>query len=389
MFLAPPQARAARAMAVVEASRITETLSDGALAFVLDNLDLLDDHGFDVAAERIGRTVWTRDLSIFDQFMLADGRSRELAQRCVRALSDSELIDGIRREPELARLLLPVRPEVTGLPEFWATASLDDPALAVLVSPDRIDAAIRAMVRTGASRLAGDAVHRLGAVRVLTAVLDHFDTSATEEPNDADAQWLAAAARDGGVVAQVLSGPAVRRWPSLVALTRATWPDLVANDYGEDPWFSALRSLTGDASDGGRQYLAAYTLARALGYRSRNQAELIAFGFDNVYIPALHSRISQEAWRLVEPRLPSSSWRDWDYCHRLREGIVNVFVDRDLAPSIFFRVTSDDGVFEILAETAAQSFRGRRFLRRVRWSIDDTETESLSFRTKVIKRLTQ
>jgi hypothetical protein len=152
----------------------------------------------------------------------------------------------------------------------------------------------------------------------------------------------------------------------------------VPNDFGEDPWWIAASQSDGDISDDRGQYLAAYLLARAFGFRSNNQAELIRFAFDQVYLPALQSRLSREAWSIIEPRLPRSwaSWIEWDICQRLRDVLVEAFIDRDLSPSTFTDVTKDDEVFAQLAEAAARTGRGRRFLRRATQSLMNQDRPS-------------
>jgi hypothetical protein len=125
----------------------------------------------------------------------------------------------------------------------------------------------------------------------------------------------------------------------------------------------------GDLDGVQRQYLSAYLLARALGYRSRNQAELIECSFDDVYIPASQSRLSAEAWNIIEPRLPKPWFFDWDYCQRMRDALVEAFVNRDLAPNSFMRVTRNDDVFEQLTRAIARTGRGRRFLKKALQSL--------------------
>ena len=107
-------------------------------------------------------------------------------------------------------------------------------------------------------------------------------------------------------------------------------------------------------------------LARALGNRSRNQAELAAFGFDTFYRAAAASQLEDEAWQLLDRRLPSSMfWFEWDRCRRLRSGVVNTFIDGKLSPLAFGGLTSDDDLFRALVDEAGRSSGGRRYLRRV------------------------
>jgi hypothetical protein len=58
-------------------------------------------------------------------------------------------------------------------------------------------------------------------------------------------------------------------------------------------------------------------------------------------------------------------WSEWDRCYRLRAGVVDLFVDRELPPEIFGYLVQDDPLFVALAEQAARTFKGRRYLRLV------------------------
>jgi hypothetical protein len=382
------QARTARALVTAEAAARVDALDEDALNFVIRNLNLLDGKAFDRIAPQVGRALWKRDLPAFGNLLNKEGPCRDLADRTLATLTADDLLGGLRRAPALVKPTLARRPDVVTHPAFWAMeGATAAEALAVAAeTPERASTALDAMISAGIIGLANQAVNRFGPAPVLAAVLRLFDEIGTEEPVDRAAPWIAAAAHDGGAVAQVLSGGSIRRRSTLVALARVTWPDLVSNDFGEDPWLTALRPLASRASDRGERLLAAYLLGRALGHRSRSQAELIALNFDEVYSAALESRLSDDAWRLVEPRLPVQ-WFDWDYCRRLRTAVVDAFIERDLSPGVFGTLTSNDSVFAALAERAARTWRGRTFLQRVRRALKYSDRERFAFRIGLLEKL--
>jgi hypothetical protein len=182
-------------------------------------------------------------------------------------------------------------------------------------------------------------------------------------------EWLGAALSNSSTVAEVLSTNGHFGVTFLATIARRTYPDFVPNDYGDDPWWTAVCRSFDDADERSKQYLSAYLLARALGYRSRNQAELLEYAFDAVYVPALQSRLSVDAWNLVDRRLPNSWFFEWDNCRRIRDAIVDTFIQRDLSALGFARITRDDRLFEELAKLAERTGRGRRFLKRVLQSL--------------------
>ena len=70
----------------------------------------------------------------------------------------------------------------------------------------------------------------------------------------------------------------------------------------EDPCWTAFRKAREQPPGRSRLFLRAWLLARGLGYRSRNQPELIATGIEDVYPAALGNRLPDDGWQVVEPR---------------------------------------------------------------------------------------
>ncbi|TBW38496.1 hypothetical protein EYW49_09515 [Siculibacillus lacustris] len=131
-------------------------------------------------------------------------------------------------------------------------------------------------------------------------------------------------------------------------------------------------------------FLAAFLMARALGRRSRSQAWLFGFSYTKVYRSLEMSRLSAEAERLVSSRLGWGGWFGWDNCSRLRETVVDAFIDRHLDPETFGRLTDDGALAISLIDEAARSGRGRRYLAEVRLALKDAEEDSFRARADYI-----
>jgi|ERR1700722_4876873 len=86
-------------------------------------------------------------------------------------------------------------------------------------------------------------------------------------------------------------------------------PDFIPNDVRLDPWANALSNISGSLDDAQQHYLCSYLLARAFGYRSHSQNELIEYAFDEVYFAALHERLASDARQLLDRSLPRSWFR--------------------------------------------------------------------------------
>ena len=234
--------------------------------------------------------------------------------------------------------------------------------------PDRTQAALTAMLAAKRNDLVSSAVRTFGGAKVLKAI-SRSASGTTQGDAETVSAWLTGAVVDAEGLAEALSEGYAVDCAFLVLIAQKTYPDCVPNNLGDDPWWTSVSELKGALDDPSQQYLSAYLFARALGYRSRNQAELIEFAFDNLYFPALQSRLSSEARTILESRLPRAWFFDWDYCSRMRDAIVNAFVDRELSPISFTRVTRDDDVFAQLTRAVARTGRGRRFLKRALQSL--------------------
>jgi len=95
-----------------------------------------------------------------------------------------------------------------------------------------------------------------------------------------------------------------------------------------------------------------------------------------------------EAWQLIEPRLPWVLWGfDWDHCRRMRAGVVEVFVERDLSPAAFGEITRDDDLFGQLKYVACHNARGRRFLKRVKLALMNVDSDRFKHRVGLLDAL--
>jgi hypothetical protein len=206
------------------------------------------------------------------------------------------------------------------------------------------------------------------------------------QDRETSGRWLKAVSPHSGAIAEFFSAAPSVPGEMLVNLARCTSPDALPNEYGDDPWLGALASYP-RSSAGIDTYLACYLLARALGWRSQNPAGLVQFGFDAAYSALSGDRLPADAWRLLEDRLPwVNPFLSWDNCLRVRKAIAALFVDRNLPPAVFARISENDSYFADLVSAAARTYRGRDYLHRVRFELG-TQTEKYASQRRIIDDL--
>ncbi len=354
---------------------------------ILKHLDLIAEEDVRRIAPRIGYAVWSHEPQAL-LAMLDEGPPKSLiAEETLAAMSLDHLIDGLTHHSEMIPTVLKWRPELLTSASLWAIAGAwQDKALAFAAGdPNLADRVLLGILRANRTEIATKLVQTFGSLRVLNAIAKQ--ASEGEWSPDILRPWVAASVNNAHAVAEFLGSDLVLDRMLVFTIAQETYPDFVPNEYGEDPWWTAARKIGINIPEDDGQYVSAYLLARALGYVSRNQAELIQVSFDNVYSPLAHSRLSQQAWSVIDARLPRSwAWFfDWDSCQRLLDAVAVAFIDRELSPITFTQVTKDDYVFKRLAKTAANTVRGRQFLQKAIVSV--TSQDQLSERQKMLQEL--
>lgn len=364
-------------------------MDDPPISFVLDNLELIERKKWDSCASRLGQIIWKENRALFWMLLAEEGTRAGVAERAAETLAVNDLIDGLDEEGLYIQRISEVRPDILYETSLWkASEGIITKALQIVASNSAIAGpSVAAMIRSGrrgmALRVNQSVDHRL----ILLALTEHLDKEGGEM-SEVDKEWVLACVRDLDNLASHLVSGAVRKRTTLLAFARSTDPDDIPNAVGDDPWLAAVRSATGQVREPGQIYLSAYLLARALGKRSRNAGELIEIAFDDVYKAASRSRLPEDAWRLLEPKLPwSFFWFNWDRCQRLRSAVTDVFVNRALSHEAYIQITDDDRLFEELTTIIASTFSGRNYLSAVKRTLSGDEADVTTRRIGMVTKI--
>lgn len=377
------QAKTARGIVAMAALETVEKLDDYSFDFLWDNLNLLEPDTLNASAAKLGQAAWHRDPKRLVELLNSDSAVNVVLDRSFVELEIRELIAGLKSVPQLIEVALARRPELVIEPDFWSYNNAVDASLETAKSRSLQSAVIAAMVKSGRSDLSRAAGHAFGA-RVLLQALNAI----ANFKGDHLLEWIQAIKNDTADIADFLSNqPCISR-QTLQTLARTLPPDGVPNNYGADPWLIAWHNSTGSIGESDIFYLMAYFLSRALGARSRSQAELVQLSFEPIYDAVALDRLPDDSWHILEQRLPLSIfWFAWDRCQRLRTGVTDLFVERDLSPNCFARLTQNDQLFVMLASGVAQSWRGRAYLKRVRGSMTGEDDSVFDNRIHALDKL--
>ena len=371
------QARSVRALVARRAVEEIDELDDAVFDFVLDTLNHGESSKDQVAAvERIGLALWRRSPIRFFETVEAGGLVGRALSDALSVIPAKALVQGLQMSPALVDRVAEARPDLLNRVDFWKLEGADVRVLGGITSDDagRIaPALLEAEVGDAASLI----TERAEPAELASAINDVGESSVLE-------RYIGALAAMPEKAAGVLASEKIKRRAIVVQLARWDDPDRIPNDYGEDPWLIAVRTAREPVGQSDEDFLAAFLMSRALGHQSRSQAGLFRFAYATVYRSLEASRLSADAERLVTWRLGWGGWFGWDTCSRLRETVVDAFVDRHLDPETFGRLTDDGGLATSLINEAARSGRGRRYLAEVRKALKNAKEKDIRSRADYI-----
>jgi hypothetical protein len=382
------QARAARGIVASAALNNPNQLNSFAVDFLVRHLDLADLSAVKEGSESLGHVVWKRDPGRFEELLEGGNRQHAVVERAIATLSIKDLIKGLRQAPQLSPSVVSHRPDLLTSQSFWRRGLVPgDLAFSTLADhPELRSAGVAAMIAANRDDLAPRAIREVGALDVLRLISKQFHVLGSHGQHLV--KWVRVAVSDPKTVAQFLAEQKAPSRAFLSTIAALMLPDAVPNDYGVDPWLLAVQAANRSDPKDAPIFLSAYLLSRALGAQSRNPGELAQIGFEATYKAASTNRLPDDAWNMLQIRLPwSLDWLEWDRCPRIRAAVSELFVRRNLSPQLFAHIAKDNRLFAELADTVARRSRGRQFLRRVRRWMKKSGPKRYSRRIQTIDKL--
>ena len=300
-----------------------------------------------------------------------------------RADADA-LVDILIRIPETVAPVVTARPDVLERTSLWRHQSVDGAKLLGLANVDeqRATTIVAAMIEAGRENLTSVVVDRFGVRPILRALSapDLQDLSVMWP-------WLRSMTLKTDELAECMATGLLTRRTLLLGLAVILDPDAVPNFVGTDPWVTAVETSRTSYETEGEDVLAAHLFCRAMGSRSNSAGRLLFLSVQRLHEAMASGRLTDIAWRIAKQRLPTGSiWREWDNCEKLRQAVVDKFIDRDLPPVEFGTVIDDGKLWAIYVAQAAVSSRGRHYLDRVRRALRVGTEPWWAERAKVIDR---
>lgn len=135
---------------------------------------------------------------------------------------------------------------------------------------------------------------------------------------------------------------------------------------GASIWLNLAQKMGGELSEEARIKTMAFLLALSFNNPKDGSDELVALSFEIVHDATANNKLGYHFWQYLETHLPSLGWwRNWDKCERLRQGLVESYINYDWPISRLSKTIQQQETFQRIVETCNTTNKGRKFLVRL------------------------
>lgn len=139
---------------------------------------------------------------------------------------------------------------------------------------------------------------------------------------------------------------------------------------GPLPWAAALLNITDDIRVNGHNKLYAFLLMMAIEKPLHGCEVIFERTFERIHTALASDKLDSDSKSMIVGSLPDINWwQKWDICYRLRLAVVKSYVNNNLDPESFKRLTSDQKLASDLVGLAIQNKKGQNFFKKKRNSL--------------------
>lgn len=376
--------KVAREMVASVALSRADILGDAALNYVVGNLDLISEHDLAAHGQKLAghllKEAPGKLVALVDDERLPVRVSMRAA---VERMDANVVAQNLKAGENWVWPLLAVRPDLSEMPEFWrrTQAKASDIQQAGIKLQD--DAQLAAAVLGLDDELSIESVARVfDPASVLTCVQQLM----TEERNVNELRrWVKEACHQPEAVASFLAHTRALNQRLVSCIAAELAPDAVPNDYGVDPWLTALTAVKKQSGQLPIE-LQVYGFKRALSRRSRSVGPLLCLTFEPLHGAATDGVLASDNWQPLRDILP---WvrpqASWDVALRLRLGVVKRCVETPVAPEDYVALASTDGLFDMILDATWEHWGGKRYLKWVEEAMGESADPQRRTRGHLVK----
>lgn len=376
--------KVAREMVASVALSRADILGDAALNYVVGNLDLISEHDLAAHGQKLAGHLLEEAPGKLVALVNDERLPVRVSMRAAVERMDANVVaQNLKAGENWVWPLLAVCPDLSKMPEFWRRTQAKASDIQQVGIKLQDDAQLAAAVLGLDDELSIESVAQVfDPASVLTCVQQLM----TEKRNVIELRmWVKEACHQPEAVASFLAHtPALnQRLVSCIAAELA--PDAVPNDYGVDPWLTALTAVKKQSGQLPIE-LQVYGFKRALSRRSRSVGPLLCLTFEPLHGAVTDGVLASDNWQPLCDILP---WvrpsASWDVALRLRLGAVQRCVETPVAPEDYVALASTDSLFEMILDATWEHWGGKRYLKWVEEAVGESADTQRRTRGHLVK----
>lgn len=339
-------------------------ISSNAIEFLIRNLALWGDQMEEDFAAVIATMIWRHAPEKIWHFFKSDTVAERLvAATASKKMHAADVLEGAKGNIDLFCTVLKTNLKLATSPLIWdAPHPIPQKAAEIISESGYLDDSILiSMMEAENTDVPALGLDIFGQAAVDAAIVQ-YDSNDVENQYHAH-RWLLAAKMNPNLILRAISKVSIKHIETLGFVASLVDYHYPSTSDTKDEWATALIAIENDIGRANFEFYA-FLLSRALSGHSPEPGLLIHLAFDFIHSDLLKSQYPTTSWSMLERELPEVPWwKTWDRAHRVRLGVVNFFVKRNLPPKEFFQITNDKDVFDELVDIANSSIAGRTYIK--------------------------
>lgn len=304
------------------------------------------------------KTVWSKSRTDVMQLLghLAsrdDSQNDDIVDTLAEVVSDEDMVSISRSDSTVAKQLLRVRPEFARNSEVWKCIDVTVEALGsrfidAVSADDRLASRIvDSQIQAGRDDVCQQMEDVLKA-KIVDAILEADPDSIAKIDRQRSSPWLGVLKKHANRVTEWIGQTKTVSPEAATIATRVVDLSKTKTRKALFKEWSGVLTKAVALTDSTVLHARVAFLAAVLELGGKDSEQIVCESYPQVYSAAAAGALPDSDWSLLINRLPDVGFR-WDWCKRLREGLLRQCVNRKWAIDTFLHCIDDDALSKLLS----------------------------------------
>jgi hypothetical protein len=236
-----------------------------------------------------------------------------------------------------------------------------------------LQSVVPVLLDSGSDTLAEDVVNYMGPKAVVVAILEWFDSEPKADVRALGERWqrILSWNKDHVLDWLKLKSDSAPRVTTIALIARMLDPHAYQTiNAGSLIWLPLAKNGTDELEYNSLVSVMCFLLALGFHNPKPSGADLVTQAFEIVHAAAENKRLNYSDWGVLQSQAPPTSfWRGWDWCERLRCALIEYFIRYKWPNEHFLRATARPEIFQRVLDCCDMTSQGRKLFRRLKQQV--------------------